>query len=146
MLFSAFFSFCLSSPPLLSRFTQGSGPTWPGQVPPDRLGSFSPSMARLQFKERAVRDPIHHYSEISPLKALALEMGPLLFHRLTFTGSSRSESLHWTGSASDGCSRTHRHTHSLVSGCLFPLLCDGWRPESTPPPRDLHRCILLHSR
>lgn len=43
-----------------------------GQVPPDRLGSFSPSMACLQFKEKAVRDLIRHYAEILPLKLLTL--------------------------------------------------------------------------
>lgn len=43
-----------------------------GQVPPDRLGSFSPSMACLQFKEKAVRDLIRHYTEILPLKLLTL--------------------------------------------------------------------------
>lgn len=65
-----------------------------GQVPPDRLSSFSPSMACLQFKEKAVRDLIRHYAEILPLKLLTLQMCPLQFLPLTFTGLSSLEPLH----------------------------------------------------
>lgn len=41
-----------------------------GQVPSDHLGSLSPSMACLQFKEKAVRDQIRHYTEILPLRPI----------------------------------------------------------------------------
>lgn len=71
-------------------------------------------------------------------------------------GHCRSPSLHiyWpvqfrAASLNRGCQWwTHSHTCThlqqkvtLVSGCLYPLLCDGWQLESTPQPHDLHQYI-----
>lgn len=127
------FSLTLSSP---SSF-------W-GRVPPDHLGSFSPSMACLQFKERAVKDLIHHYFEILPLKLITPSVAPVQLHHLElFTGPSSLDSPRWTERASDGCKRMRTHRVQSVWSLAVCFHCSVLVDSLREPPLSHVTCTAV---
>lgn len=136
-------SLSVSLPLSLFQFIPWSGPPWPSCFSlSSALQWLVCSSRRRQSGTRSIIVLTQNHFSSAGAGGGTVEHWS---HLHLFTGPFSLEPLHWMQNPPP--THTHTPTHRwtvaapLVSGCLYPLLCDGWQLESTPQPHDLHQHI-----